>query len=201
MIKVKMITEAGVRNDIFPDGTTIREVYDKFGVNYNHTTNTANSNAIHLEEIDLPLSRFENDGEVRLSSVVKNDGGVEAIIAGPSLFVKSSVKLDDWKKVLKFDKDFGLSDTETDELVFKVSVQPGAGEIGKYGVAFSDTPTEEGYACVNVGQDMVENKKEYVEDTYGQAIMDLATLEECVPDVLKEAEEAREKISSKIKML
>lgn len=202
MIKVRVITDDGSKSDVLPDSMTLRDVYRQFSVNYNGCFNTVDSVVVSIADLDKTLAELKHGDMIMISSVVKQDGGAGVIIAGSTMILKSDVKLDDWKKVLKFNPDLALYDDNTDDVLFKVCIGSGAGTVSKYGIEFASEPMDGGFARVTVPDiGEVEDKKAYVVDTYGQAIRYLNDMEKEVPELLNEADKAYKEITDKISIL
>ena len=202
MVKLTLITNAGAvaRGDIVPNTMTLRQVYEKYGVNYESCTNMVDSVPVRMGDMDKTLDQLGVKDTVRMSSIVKADNAAEIIITGSAAVVKSAYKLADWKKVLKYNPDFGLFDEDSGEPIFKAFVEEGPGAMDNLGIMFSEIPTAEGYACATIVLDPTEEDKEtLVKESLGNALLNLINLEEGMTGALDEAAEADRKIASKIK--
>ena len=202
MIKVRVISENGAKEDVLPESMTLRDVYRQFSINYNGCTNTVDSNTVSIADLDKTLAELKHGDEIWISSTVKQDGGAGVIIAGSTMILKSDVKLEDWQKALKFNPSFALKDEDTGDIVFKVAVGSGSGTVSKYGIEFAPEPMDGGYARVTVPDiGEVEDKKNYVVDTYGSAITYLNEMEKAIPAQLDEANKAYKEITDRISIL
>lgn len=108
-------------------------------------------------------------------------------IAGKAVVITSDLKFADLENVKKYQpKALALMGGEDGkEAVFAVSIVPGStGKVGKFGMEFGEKSAD-GFATMTlVVPSGVEDMKEYVADTYGAALMNLAKLEEQLPAVV-----------------
>ena len=187
MIKVFMTTTAGRKSDLFNEGTTIREIFDHFDVDYSVATNCIDGTKIDPAGMNKTLREWGVENECRLSSIVKIDNAAHVDISGASAVLVSDVKLEDWKRVQKFAPEILKIVDENDDPVFLVDTCCGGGSINKYGVCFGGHTNEGGLATVTVLLDEeVEDKLAAVKDIMGSALLDLNTIEHEIPDILKE---------------
>jgi len=187
MIKVFMTTTAGRKSDLFDEGTTIREIFDHFDVDYSVATNCIDGTKIDPAGMNKTLREWGVDKECRLSSIVKIDNAAHVDISGASAVLVSDVKLEDWKRVEKFAPEILKIVDEDDDPLFLVKTCCGGGSINKYGVCFGAHTNEGGLATVTVLLDEeVEDKLEAVKEIMGSALLDLNSIEKEIPDVLKE---------------
>lgn len=202
MIKVTLITNAGKKNVIVPENKTLRQIYEENDVNYHATTNSVDSVPLQIGDLDKTLAQLGVGETCRMSSIVKMDNAAKIVIAGNAAVVKSEVKLDDWKKCLKFDDELGLYD-EQDEPLFKVSVDEcSPGSLTKYGAVFSGKADSEGFATITVLIDPgVEDVVAKVTDELGGPLLDLNQLEKTIPEVLKDAEDYEKEIKDSIVLM
>ena len=195
MVTVTLITNAGRKPSFtVPDTKTLREIYEEKDVNYSACTNTVDSVPIQIGQLDKSLRDLGIGDSVRLSSIVKMDNAAKIMIAGNAAVVVSSVKLEDWKRALKFEPELGLYDEDTGDQLFGVYVdEENAGSLNKNGAVFCGTPNAEGYAQITVLMDpTVEDKLALVTDTLGAALLDLNKVEAQIDEVI-EAAKANEK--------
>lgn len=201
VVNVTLITNGGRKNDQVLDSTTVRQIYEKFNVNYDACTNTIDSVPLQIGQLDKSLRELGCGESVRMSSIVKADNAAEICIAGTAAVLKSKFKLADWITALKFDPDLGLYD-ENDEPIFKVFVDEGPGSLNNNGVVFSAVPNDEGYAVATIILDpTAENKRELVKDKQGLALLRLREVESNLEDVIKEANEHAKEIDEMVKSI
>lgn len=122
-------------------------------------------------------------------------------ISGNALVVKSSLKLADLKDVKKFRPEalnlMGGEDGK--ELLFSIFFEDGCGCLGSRGACFSNTTDADGSATITmIVQDFGANKKTFVSENFGGAIVKLNSLEESIPAVLEEIKAQKESVESSI---
>lgn len=122
-------------------------------------------------------------------------------ISGNALVVKSSLKLADLKDVKKFRPEalnlMGGEDGK--ELLFSIFFEDGCGCLGSRGACFSDTTDADGCATITmIVPDFGANKKTFVSENFGGAIVKLNSLEESIPAVLEEIKAQKESVESSI---
>ena len=187
MIKCYVTTTAGRKSDLFDEGTTIREVFEAFDVDYSVATNCIDGTKIDPAGMNKTLREWGVDKECRLSSIVKIDNAAHIEISGASAVLVSDVTLEDWKRVEKYAPEMMKIVDEEGETLIKVKTCCGGGSINEYGVCFGSYTNEGGKATVTVLLDEeVEDKLQAVKDTMGSALIDLNNIEDEIPDVLKE---------------
>ena len=198
---ITLITNGGKKKDLVNDSTTIREIYEKFGVNYDVCTNTIDSVPLQIGQLDKSLRELGCGENVRMSSIVKNDNAAEVVIAGSCAVIKSKFKLEDWMTALRYDPDLGLYN-DCDESIFKVFIDEGPGSMNDHGVVFSDVADDNGYAIATVLIDpSIENKKEFIKEKIGLALLRLKKVEEGLEDVIKEAKDNDKEIEEMVKTI
>ena len=201
MVKLTLITNGGKKTDIVPESMTIRQIYEKYDVNYDHCTNMVDSVPLRIGDMDKSLRELGVTETVRMSSIVKADNAAEIILAGTTAVVKSANKLEDWKKALEYDPELGLYD-DNDEPYFKVFIDEGPGSMNDSGVCFSDVADANGYAVVTILLDPTdEDKKGLAKKKLGNALLNLIEIENNLGEVIRDANEADRKIEEKIRTL
>ena len=128
------------------------------------------------------------------------------VIAGESVVITSSVKLEDFQKVKKYrPKALVLMGGEDDkEQVFGVSVVDGSGKLTKFGIEFGKaTHDENKFACLTMNLPEVgdRNIKDVVADEIGPAVVLLCKIEEKIPAVLAEIKAEKDAILSNITVM
>lgn len=199
MIKVNLITNAGRKTDIVAPSTTLREIYERNGVNYAAATNTVDSVPLQIGQLDKTLEELGVGSEVRITSVVKMDNAATVHVVANAAVLFSSVTLEDWKRALKYDPRLGVYNDD-DEIEFAVSIDENSpGSIDSNGVIFSGSTDKDGHATVTIllSPD-VEDKVAAVAEQIGPALMDLKTLEDSMPEVLADAKKFEEEIRNSI---
>lgn len=199
MVKVFCTTTAGRKSDLFDEGTTIREIFDAFEVDYSVATNCIDGSRIDPAGMDKTLKQWGVDKECRLSSIVKIDNAAHVEISGASAVLVSDVALEDWKRVEKYAPDMLKIVDEDGETLFKVKTCTGSGSANEYGVCFGTYTNEGGKATVTILLDEnVEDKMAAVKEIVGTALLDLNEIEEELPTLLTEIAEKEAKINELI---
>jgi len=199
MIKVYVTTAAGRKSDLFDEGTTIREIFDAFDVDYSVATNCIDGTRIDPAGMDKTLREWGVDKECRLSSIVKIDNAAHVEISGASAVVVSDVAREDWERVEKYAPEALKIVDEDGDALFKVKTCSGSGSINEYGVCFGTYTNDGGKATVTVLLDEdVDDKLAAVKDIMGSALLDLNQIEKEIPDLLKEITEKEAEIDKLI---
>lgn len=201
MIKVFVTTTAGRKSDLFDEGTTLREVFEQFDVDYGVATNCIDGMRIDPAGMDKTLREWGVKDECRLSSIVKIDNAAKVEISGASAVLISDVALEDWKRVEKYEPDALKMFDEDDEPVFCVHTCTGGGSVNKYGVCFGSYTNDGGKATVTVLLDEgIEDKAQAVKDIMGSALIDLTAIEEQLPQIIEEIEKKEAEIDKLIEL-
>lgn len=221
MVKITLITNAGKKTVIANETDTLRSVYEKNDVNYGSCTNTIDSVPLKVGDLNKTLAELGVGETCRMSSIVKMDNAANIILAGDACVVKSGVKLEAWKKVLKFEPDFCLTD-EDDEPLFRVAIAEAAdpaeacktkaatdkvnvamlGSLNINGAVFSANADKDGYAVITTVMDpTVKDKKQTVADKLGAALLRLNKLEALVPEKIAAATANEQEIRDAITQL
>ncbi len=131
----------------------------------------------------------------------RNEKLAKILIAGAAIVVKSSVKLDDWRKALAYDPDLGLYDDDEKPL-FTVGIEKGPGSMDSHRIVFSSVPDRNGFACVTMIPDTERaDKEKMAAELYGLALLRLMEIERNIEDVLADAEEDSRFIAENIRFL
>ncbi len=132
---------------------------------------------------------------------MKNDKTAEMIIVGAAAVVRSGHTLEDWRKALYFDPVLGLYDDD-DNLIFGFKIEKGIGSFVENGIVFSSVPDQNGLACATVLLDAdCPDRKEYAAERYGLALLRLLEAEENIGDVVRRADEAKQKAAGMITVI
>ncbi len=187
MVKVYVTTTGGRKSDLFDEGTTLREVFDAFDIDYSVATNTIDGTRIDPAGMDKSLRDWGVKDECRMSSIVKIDNAAHIDISGGSAVLVSDVSREDWERVEKYAPEMLKMIDDEGNAVFKVKIGCGGGSVNKYGVCFGSHTNEGGKATVTVILDYeVEDKIAAVKDVMGSALLDLNEIEKELPTVLKD---------------
>lgn len=201
VVNITLITNGDKRTDKVSDSMTIREIYEKFDVNYQHCTNTVDSVPLRIGDLDKSLRELGVGETVRMSSIVKADNAAKVFIGGSAAIVKSAYKLEQWKKALKYDPDLGVYD-EDGNVLFRVFVADGPGSLSENGVEFSSVASEDGYATVTIMVDpSEENKKDAIKNALGLALIYLNDVEDSLEEVLRDAEKYDKEIDEMVETI
>jgi hypothetical protein len=201
MVKINLITNGGRKTVIASETKTLREIYEENDVNYDSCTNTIDSVPLRVGDLNKSLRELGVGETCRMSSIVKMDNAAKIILTGGACIIKSGVKLDDWKKVLKFEPEFGLY-TEDNEPIFLVDVDEGVGSLNSNGAVFSNYPEHDGYAVITTVVDpAIEDKVQVVADKLGTALLRLNELEAKVPEKIEAADNKEKEIREAITLM
>ena len=201
MVKITLITNAGRKTVIASEAKTLREIYEENDVNYDSCTNTIDSVPLRVGDLNKTLRELGVGETCRMSSIVKMDNAAKIILTGDACIIKSGVKLDDWKKVLKFEPDFGLYNDDN-EPIFLVAIDENMGSLNNNGAVFSTRADHEGYAVITTVIDpAVEDKIQAVTDKLGTALLRLNELESKVPDKIEAANNKEQEIREAITLM
>ena len=203
MIKVTIITTGGRTSDIFEESKTPKEILESLQVDYTCATNTLDGVKLDVSGMNKSLRDLGVTKDCRLSSIVKIDNNANVVVAGHAAILTSAAKREDLVRILAFDPDaLTLYDDETDEPVFKVSVDDGPGSANENGVLFGSSVDQEGHAQVTVLLDPEEEDKlSMVRESLGSAILNLIQIEEDVPEILKSIEKKEAEINEHITLM
>lgn len=117
---------------------------------------------------------------------------MKATTLGNAVILTSTLKLDDIKKVKKYNPDALqlLGGEDGKDPIFGFGVAEGPGRVGKFGIEFSTTPNAEGKAIVTLmlqeGEVEPGNVKEYIADKIGSALIMANQIEAKVPQAVAE---------------
>jgi len=201
MVKITLITNAGRKTVIASEAKTLREIYEENDVNYDSCTNTIDSVPLRVGDLNKTLRELGVGETCRMSSIVKMDNAAKIILTGDACIIKSGVKLDEWKKVLKFEPDFGLYN-EDNEPIFLVAIDENMGSLNNNGAVFSTRADHEGYAVITTVIDpAVEDKVQAVTDKLGTALLRLNELEAKVPEKIEAANNKEQEIREAITLM
>lgn len=199
VVNVTLLANGSKATEKFSDSTTLRQIYEKIGIDYELCTNTIDSAPVRPGMLDMSLRELKCGDNVRMSSVVKADNGVQAVLAGSALVVKSAYKLKDWQNAMKYNPELDLK-SEEGESLFKVFIEEGPGSLNENGVVWSEVPDKEGYAIVTILLDPTsEEKEELAKEKLGLPLILLKQMEESLKETLKSAAEFEKEISDIVK--
>ena len=205
VVKVTLITNGGKKTDTVNDSMTVRQIYEKYDVNYESCTNTIDSVPLQIGDLNKSLRDLGCGESVRMSSIVKMDNATERetklYVMGSAAVLKSKYTLEQWEKALKYEPDLGIYD-ENNEKIFGVFIEDGPGSLNDNGVVFSNISDEDGYATVTVIIDpQEENKLALVKDRQGLGLINLKKVEESLADVIKAAEKYDQEINAMVETI
>ena len=113
---------------------------------------------------------------------------MKVTIAGSAAVITSTLSLEDVKTVAKYKPSaltlYGGEDGK--DPLFSIGISGStAGKIGEYGAEFGTQTADGGKATVTVVfGSPVDDAKEYIADALGGALLNLAKLEEALPNVI-----------------
>ena len=127
----------------------------------------------------------------------------KTVIAGNAIVVTSTRKLKELEMVKKY-RPRALTlwgGKDGDEPIFTISTEGTAG-INEYGATFRDEARDgSGLACVTMELKYEgEGLKEYIADKIGGALMNIAKLEESLPEVIREISSERAAVMNQIEI-
>lgn len=199
MVNVTLITNAGPQEFVIDHDKTLKQIFEEKGVAYQRCTNSLNSVPLKAGDVDKTLRELGVGQSCRICAVVKMDNAATVVVTGDAFVVKSGVKLEDWKKVLKYDPKFGLYDEEGKKLLFAAAIKNSMGSMNDYGAEFSSRPDQDGNAMLTMLSDPdAEDKVQLATDTLGVGLLRLNQLEELVAAKIEEANAKAQKIRDSI---
>lgn len=180
MIKVTVGNNLSRKSVIVPETSTLREILEANEINYNTGMTSLDGASLAPGDIDKTFSDFGIAEKCYLLNVVKADNAVNITALGEAAVLFSLIKLDQLKALLKYIPSAAtLTDEETKEELFRIGIaDSGLGTVNKYGISFSPTPSEDGDAQVTLTlPDEHGDIKDYLEDHYAEAILNLQKIE------------------------
>ena len=122
----------------------------------------------------------------------------KVIIAGDSIVITSSLKLEEIQEVARFKPDaLCLADEETGELLYGIAANlVGRGSIDEYGAVFN-AANAEGKATITLsvpGLWKEENQKEAIANTLGREIGYINAIEKRLPEALAKIKAERQSL-------
>ena len=120
----------------------------------------------------------------------------KVLLAGHSVVITSSLKLEDIRKAEKYCPDalILMGGKDNEEPIFRISTKDTNGSISKYGAEYSRTTyNKDGYATMTLGLNVPDgvDTKEYIADKIGRCMVNLEALEEKIPAVLEDLNKKR----------
>lgn len=201
MIKVTVGNNLSRKAVIVPETSTLREILEANEVNYNTGMTSLDGATLAPGDIDKTFADFGITEKCYLLNVVKADNAVNISILGEAAVLTSMFQMENLKTILKYKPSaLVVQDEETKEETFRVDIaKAGAGRMNRYGISFSPTPDKNGWAQVTVSlPEEHGDAKDYIEDTYGETILNLKKLENKMFSILGEIGVARKAIRDSI---
>lgn len=201
MIKVTVGNNLARKSVIVPETSTLREILEANEVNYNTGMTSLDGATLAPGDIDKTFADFGITEKCYLLNVVKADNAANISILGEAAVLTSMFQMENLKTILKYKPSaLVVQDEETKEETFRVNIaKSGAGHMNRYGISFSPTPDKNGWAQVTVSlPEEHGNPKDYIEDAYGETILNLKKLENKMFSILGEIEVARKAIRDSI---
>lgn len=201
MIKVTVGNNLSRKSVIVPETSTLREILEANEVNYNTGMTSLDGATLVPGDIDKTFADFGITEKCYLLNVVKADNAANISILGEAAVLTSMFQMENLKTILKYKPSaLVVQDEETKEETFRVNIaKSGAGLMNRYGISFSPTPDKNGWAQVTVSlPEEHGDAKDYIEDTYGETILNLKKLENKMFSILGEIEVARKAIRDSI---
>ena len=201
MIKVTVGNNLSRKSVIVPETSTLREILEANEVNYNTGMTSLDGATLAPGDIDKTFADFGITEKCYLLNVVKADNAANISILGEAAVLTSMFQMENLKTILKYKPSaLVVQDEETKEETFRVNIaKSGAGLMNRYGISFSPTPDKNGWAQVTVSlPEEHGDAKDYIEDTYGETILNLKKLENKMFSILGEIEVARKAIRDSI---
>lgn len=201
MIKVTVGNNLSRKSVIVPETSTLREILEANEVNYNTGMTSLDGATLAPGDIDKTFADFGVTEKCYLLNVVKADNAANISILGEAAVLISMFQMENLKTILKYKPSaLVIQDEETKEETFRVNIaKAGAGTMNRYGISFSPTPDKNGWAQVTVSlPEEHGDPKDYIEDTYGETILNLKKLENKMFSILGEIEVARKAVRDSI---
>lgn len=201
MIKVTVGNNLSRKSVIVPETSTLREILEANEVNYNTGMTSLDGATLAPGDIDKTFADFGITEKCYLLNVVKADNAANISILGEAAVLTSMFQMENLKTILKYKPSaLVIQDEETKEETFRVDIaKSGAGRMNRYGISFSPTPDKNGWAQVTVSlPEEHGDAKDYIEDTYGETILNLKKLENKMFSILGEIGVARKTVRDSI---
>ena len=197
MIKVTVGNNLSRKTVIVSETSTLREILEANEVNYNTGMTSLDGATLAPGDIDKTFADFGITEKCYLLNVVKADNAANITILGEAAVLTSLFQLEQLKTILKYKPSaLAVKDEETEEETFRIDIaKSGAGTMNRYGVSFSPTPDKNGWARVTVSlPEEHGDAKDYIEDTYGETLLNLKKLENKIYSTLGEIETSRKAV-------
>lgn len=126
-------------------------------------------------------------------------------VVGNAAVITSTVKLDVLKTVQKYRPEALVlhGGKDGNDEIFRIGVSSGSGSINKFGAAFaSETNDVNGCATITIILDGHAGEvKEWIADTYGEALLKLGAIEDTMDAAFVEICEDRESLLNAIEVI
>lgn len=204
MIKIKLISTANrMPATLVPEESTIREFFEQNDISYEMAAVYLDGVTMQPGDLDKTFEEWGIKESCRISVVIKTQAALEATVAGNSLVITSSAKLDDLKLIQRLRPNALTLHDEDNEPIFGVTVSTkSAGHLNKNGATFGSRANANGNATITMMLDAdVENVAQHVEEKYGCALLMLRELEEGWNEHLLSIRGDQEDVKNMIKIL
>ena len=181
MIKLKVITMSGIKNEIVDETRAIKDILEELEVSYAGRTLTLDGYALTAAELAEPLQDLGVGEKAVIGVSAKTENAANATVIGNAMVVTSAQKLEDLKTVKKYRPEaltLYKEEKGEKEAIFKIGfTDKDGGSINKYGATFSQLTDAEGHARLTMtfGPDL---EQEDLVDELGPALLKLKQLEE-----------------------
>lgn len=189
------------------ENQSIRAILEEAEVELGVGTISLDGGIIPRQDLDNPLGQYGLDPNLvhSLSSIVKADAAVNAVVAGGSVLVSTTLTLDVLKDMLKYSNGVFNLMGEEGEVLYSISYDDSAnGSLDKYGAVFGTKTNSAGMASVTVEvpEDVAsENVVDWFVEKYGDAILKLDQIEDQYDQFMIDAEDKAQKVKSKITVI
>lgn len=192
MINVTIGNNMGRTTTNFPEDTTLREAFESQNIDYSAGMNSLDGSTLQPGDLDKTFAELGITNRCHLMNVAKMQNAAAVKILGGSAVLESNYTLDQIRKVMKYrPKMLKIFEEKTE--VFAVAVaKSGYGSANNNGVTFGVMTAGNAPATVTMMIPEAADKKAWVREEWGAAILGLKKVEEglaaAIDDINAEAE-------------
>ena len=203
MIKVTVSNNVKRETVFVSDDTTLRSVLEDNQIDYTRGMTNLDGSPLQAGDLDKTFADFNISEKCFLSAIVKTDNAASITIAGESVVITSTQKLEDIKTLAKYrPKALQLKGGDDgNEVVFVIGLSKNPrGSINRIGAEFGGE-THDGTGRATITFDLPKfdgDVRDAVAEYVGSAILDLNKLEASIPAVLEEIDAERSRVMESI---
>ena len=202
MIKVIIGNNVTRTSDIIDETITLREALEAHEIDYSVGMTSLDGCTLNPGDLDKTFEELGVKEKCYLLNVVKAQNAAVVKVLGDAMVVESTATLEQLKTLAKYRPDaLKLYDGEGSEKEVKFAVavaKQGPGAITKYGATFGGA-NDEGKAIITaIIPEGVTDKRTWVEESVGTAILNLNAIEEVFEGAAEEIQDELNAIRSNI---